>query len=76
MIEPDSSLDRVALGRARALLKPPVVKESVWPALWAAAFAAASSMALAFAMVMAPPTLSRHVVPIEAPDAIVAEGPG
>jgi hypothetical protein len=58
----DSVVDRVALGRARALLKAPVQRDRLWPALAAAMFAAISALAFATAMVMAPPTLSRHVV--------------
>ena len=58
----DSALDHVAIGRARALLKPPIERERLWPALAAALFAAVSALAFATAMVMAPPTLSRHVV--------------
>jgi hypothetical protein len=61
----DSTLDRAALGRARALLHTPVYRERVWPALAAAAFAAVSALAFAYAMVMAPPTFSRHVVQID-----------
>jgi hypothetical protein len=61
----NSTLDRVALGCARALLHPPVDRERLWPALAAAACAAVSALAFAYAMVMAPPTLSRHVVQID-----------
>ena len=61
----DSALDRVALGRARALLHKPVYRERIGPTLAAAAFAAASALAFAYAMIMAPPTFSRHVVPVE-----------
>ena len=61
----DSALDHAALGRARALLRPPLERERLWPALAAALFAATSALAFAYAMVMAPPTLSRHVVRID-----------
>jgi hypothetical protein len=57
----DSSLDSVAIGRVRALLRPPTRRERVWPTMAAAGFAALSAMAFAVAMVMAPPTLSRHM---------------
>ena len=57
----DSSLDSVAIGRVRALLRAPRPRERVWPTVAAAGFAALSALAFAVAMVMAPPTLSRHV---------------
>jgi len=50
----ESTLDGVALGRACALLHPLVDRERLWPAL-----------AFAYAMVMASPTFSRHVVQID-----------
>ncbi len=62
----DSALDQVAIGRARALLKPPIERERLWPALAAATFAAISALAFATAMIMAPPTLSRPVPGVEA----------
>ncbi|MFZ5669764.1 MAG: hypothetical protein ACOY4K_09725 [Pseudomonadota bacterium] len=55
MATTDSALDPEALAYARALLKPPLERDSVWAALAAAAFAAASALAFAVAMVMAPP---------------------
>jgi hypothetical protein len=58
----DSILDRVALGRARALIRPPERRERMGTVLIAAAFAAVSALAFATAMVMAPPVLTRHVV--------------
>lgn len=55
MANADSVLDHEALAYARALLKPPLEKESVMAALAAALFAAVSALAFAVAMVMAPP---------------------
>ena len=57
----DSCLDSVAVGRIRALVRPPIPRERVWPTVAAAGFAAVSAMAFAVAMIMAPPTLTRHV---------------
>jgi hypothetical protein len=57
----DSCLDSVAIGRARALLRTPTRRERVWPTVAAAGFAAVSALAFAVAMIMAPPTLSRHI---------------
>jgi hypothetical protein len=57
----DSCLDSVAMGRARALLRAPMPRERIWPVVAAAGFAAISALAFAVAMIMAPPTLSRHV---------------
>jgi hypothetical protein len=54
----DSTLDTAAIGRARALLKPPLRTESLGPSVAAAAFAAAAALALAFSVVMAPPVIS------------------
>lgn len=47
---------------ARALLRAPVARERVWPALAAAGFAAFAALALAGAMIMAPPVTTQHVV--------------
>ena len=57
----DSCLDSAAMGKARALLRAPTRRERVWPTVAAAGFAAFSALAFAVAMVMAPPTLSRHI---------------
>jgi len=62
MISTDSTLDNVALGRARALLRAPEPRQRMWPVLAAAAFAAISALAFATAMVMAPPVVTQHVV--------------
>jgi len=55
-----SALNSAALARARGLLKPPLRRERVWPALAAAALLAVSALAFATAMVMAPPLVSEH----------------
>lgn len=71
----DSAIDREALAYARALLKPPLVRESPWPVLGAAGLCAASAIAFAFAMVVAPPsTTSRLVIEEAPPPAPVATG--
>ncbi len=55
-----SALDPTALARARGLLKPPLPRERVWPALAAAALLAVSALGFATAMMMAPPLVSEH----------------
>jgi len=62
----DSAIDREALAYARALLKPPLVRESPWPVLGAAGLCALSALAFAYAMIVAPPTASSHLVIEEA----------
>jgi hypothetical protein len=64
-----STLDTVALGRARALLKPPVQAQRLWPPVVAAAGAAISALALAVTVVIVPPVLSAspHPAPHSAP---------
>ena len=54
----DSALDPGALAFARALLKPPLKRETLWSPLLASAFAALAALALAFATLTAPPVLS------------------
>ena len=54
----DSTLDAAALGRARALLKPPVKTTSLAPLVLASAFAAATALTLAVTVLMVPPVLS------------------
>jgi hypothetical protein len=61
MLSTDSTLDNVAIGRARALLRTPETRQRMWPVLAAAAFAAISALAFATAMVMAPPVMTRSV---------------
>jgi hypothetical protein len=63
------TLDAVALGRARALLKPPAPLNRTWPPVAAAGAAAASALALAVTVVIVPPVLSarERQVPHSAP---------
>jgi hypothetical protein len=58
----DSALDKEAMARARALLLPAKPRERVGPALAAAAFAAICALSLAVAMIVAPPSISEHVL--------------
>lgn len=67
MVNADSVLDHEALAYARALLKPPLEKESVLAALAAALFAAVSALAFAVAMVMAPPVTTSKLALEPAP---------
>jgi hypothetical protein len=53
----DSPVDRAALGRARALLKPPVARENGLGAVAAAAFFTISALSLAMVTLMVPPAL-------------------
>ncbi|MDP1631466.1 MAG: hypothetical protein Q8L66_08615 [Caulobacter sp.] len=75
----DSAIDHEALAYVRALLKPPLVRESVWATLAAALFAAISALAFAFAfaMVMAPPvTTSRLALEPSSSEILLPEGEG
>jgi hypothetical protein len=56
-----SSLDADEIARARALLGPVKVRQSIWPVLAAAACLAVSALAFATAMILAPPLVSEHV---------------
>jgi hypothetical protein len=56
----DSALDPREVARARALLKPPVRKDPMWPALLAATALAITSVIFATAMVLAPPLQTEH----------------
>ncbi|MBS0412493.1 MAG: hypothetical protein JSR86_21435 [Proteobacteria bacterium] len=58
MSKPDSPVDRVALGRARALLKAPVPREPTLAAVAAAAFFAITALSLAMVVIVLPPVLS------------------
>ena len=57
----DSALDRQELTRARALLRPPQISQSPWPALGAAALMAISALTLATVMILAPPVTLTHM---------------
>jgi hypothetical protein len=54
----DSPVDRVALKRARALLKAPTAPEPTLAAVAAAAFFAISALSLAMVVIVLPPVLS------------------
>ena len=56
----DSALNPQQVARARALLKAPVRKDPMWPALLAATALAITSVAFATAMVLAPPLQTEH----------------
>ena len=58
MSKPDSPVDRVALGRARALLKAPAPSEPTLAAVAAAAFFAVTALSLAMVVIVLPPVLS------------------
>jgi hypothetical protein len=57
----DSALDPSDVARARALLKVPVRKDPMWPALLAATALALTSVVFATIMVLAPPVTTEHV---------------
>jgi hypothetical protein len=57
----DSALDSSQVARARALLKAPVRRDPLWPALLAATALALTSVAFAVAAVVAPPLQTEHV---------------
>ncbi|MDB5430341.1 MAG: hypothetical protein JWP35_1457 [Caulobacter sp.] len=71
----DSAVDPAALAFARALLRPPVRRETLWSPLLASAFAAMAALALATAMLMSPPLISdapvRHLAKPGAVDAVL-----
>ena len=72
MAQADSVLDHEALAYAKALLKPPLERESLLSALGAALFAAIAALGFAVAMVMAPPvTTSKLALEPEASSAEV-----
>lgn len=54
----DSAVDPAALAFARALLRAPVTRETLWSPLLASGFAAMAALALATAMLTAPPLIS------------------
>ncbi len=55
----DSALDPSQVTRARALLKAPVRKDPMWPALMAATALALTSVVFATIMVLAPPVTTQ-----------------
>ena len=58
----DSALDALEVARARTLLKSPVRRDPMWPALVAATVLAVTSVVFATVMVLAPPLQTEHVV--------------
>ncbi|TAL35765.1 MAG: hypothetical protein EPN98_06425 [Phenylobacterium sp.] len=56
----DSALDPREVARARSLLKPPVRRDPMWPALLAATALAVTSVVFATVMVLAPPVQTEH----------------
>jgi len=57
----DSALDAQAVARARALLRTPVRRDPMWPALLAATALAVTSVVFATVAVLAPPVQTEHV---------------
>jgi hypothetical protein len=58
----DSRLDMTQVAMARALLKTPVRRDPMWPALLAATALALTSVLFAGVAVLAPPVKTQHVV--------------
>lgn len=56
----DSALDPGDVARARALLKTPMRRDPMWPALLAATALAVTSVVFATVMVLAPPVQTEH----------------
>ena len=56
----DSALDPSQVARARALLKAPMRRDPLWPALLAATALAATSVVFATVAVLAPPVETQH----------------
>jgi len=57
----ESRLDPAEVAMARALLKPPVRRDPLWPALLAATALALLSVIFAAVAVVAPPLTTEHV---------------
>ena len=57
----DSRLDTVQVATARSLLKAPVRRDPMWPALAAATALALTSVLFASVAVLAPPVSTEHV---------------
>jgi hypothetical protein len=56
----DSALDPSQVARAHALLKAPVRRDPMWPALLAATALAVTSVVFATVAVLAPPVETEH----------------
>lgn len=67
MTADDSALDPGQVARARTLLRAPLRRDPMWPALLAATALALSSVIFAAAMVLAPPLQTEHTA-ATAPD--------
>ena len=59
------SFSPVALGLARAKLKPPIDRRSVWPLVGAAGLAASAALCLAAAVILGPPPLDSRQVDVD-----------
>ncbi|WP_293906912.1 hypothetical protein [Phenylobacterium sp.] len=57
----DSTLDPIAIERARGLLRTPRRRDPLWPALVAATALALTSVMFAAVAVLAPPLQTEHV---------------
>ncbi len=76
MTPTDSALDSDLIAQARRLLETPATPDTLWPVLGAAAFAACMALTLATAMVLAPPTTTRHLTDkAPAVESVVPESP-
>ena len=56
----DSALDPQQVARVRALLKAPLRRDPMWPALLAATALAVTSVVFATVAVLAPPVQTQH----------------
>ena len=65
----DSPVDKVAMGRARALLRAPTPRDPGLAAVAAAAFFSISALTLAVVVIVVPPVLTEtpHAAPIAVP---------
>jgi hypothetical protein len=60
------SLSLVALGLARAKLKPPIRRRSLWPLLGAAGLAAGAALCLASVVILGPPSVVSRQIDVDA----------
>jgi hypothetical protein len=58
------SLTAAALGLARAKLKPPIPRASMWPLVWAAGLAASAALSLAAVVILGPPSVGGQQVDV------------
>ena len=59
------AVDPAAMAYAKALLRAPMRRERMLPLLAAAVFMMFCALAFAVAMVVAPPVITKHVVPAD-----------